>query len=180
MPATVERVWRAANNVAFDRSIFRIQENTHMYAFDYQRPGSVNDAKTAFSGGRALSGRRQSLIQAMKLRLSSSERLVDLGGIAELKTTQGRRRQPRDRCDVHARGGRDVGRREARCPALAELARASATRWCATWARSAARLPTPTRRGLSRRARGLRRDRADETSARSPLMRSSPACTRRR
>jgi carbon-monoxide dehydrogenase medium subunit len=56
-----------------------------MYAFDYQRPASVADAKAAATGDvRYLAG-GQSLIQAMKLRLSSSERLVDLGGIAELK-----------------------------------------------------------------------------------------------
>jgi len=57
-----------------------------MYAFDYQRPGSVNDVKAAFSGDARYLAGGQSLIQAMKLRLSSSERLVDLGGIAELKT----------------------------------------------------------------------------------------------
>ena len=57
-----------------------------MYAFDYQRPGSVADAKTALSGDARFLAGGQSLIQAMKLRLSSSERLVDLGGIADLKT----------------------------------------------------------------------------------------------
>ncbi|HKX41678.1 MAG TPA: xanthine dehydrogenase family protein subunit M [Burkholderiaceae bacterium] len=57
-----------------------------MYAFDYQRPGSLADAKAAFSGDTRFLAGGQSLIQAMKLRLSQSERLVDLGGIAELKT----------------------------------------------------------------------------------------------
>ncbi|KQW38077.1 xanthine dehydrogenase family protein subunit M [Rhizobacter sp. Root404] len=56
-----------------------------MYAFDYKRPASVADAKAALgSDARYLAG-GQSLIQAMKLRLSQSETLVDLGAIAELK-----------------------------------------------------------------------------------------------
>ena len=57
-----------------------------MYAFDYKRPASVADAKTALSGDARFLAGGQSLIQAMKLRLSSSELLVDLGGIADLKT----------------------------------------------------------------------------------------------
>ena len=56
-----------------------------MYAFDYQRPQSVADAaKLGSSDNRYLAG-GQSLIQAMRLRLSQSERLVDLGAIADLK-----------------------------------------------------------------------------------------------
>jgi carbon-monoxide dehydrogenase medium subunit len=57
-----------------------------MYAFEYQRPTSRDAAKAAASGAdtRYLAG-GQSLIQAMRLRLSQSERLVDLGGIADLK-----------------------------------------------------------------------------------------------
>ena len=57
-----------------------------MYAFDYQRPASRDAAKAAASGAdtRYLAG-GQSLIQAMRLRLSQSERLVDLGAIADLK-----------------------------------------------------------------------------------------------
>ena len=43
-----------------------------MYTFDYQRPTSVADAKAALcADARYLAG-GQSLIQAMKLRLSSS------------------------------------------------------------------------------------------------------------
>ena len=58
-----------------------------MYGFDYQRPANRDAAKTAASGAdaRYLAG-GQSLIQAMRLRLSQSERLVDLGGIADLRT----------------------------------------------------------------------------------------------
>ena len=57
-----------------------------MYAFDYKRPASTADAKTALSGDARYLAGGQSLIQAMKLRLSASETLVDLGGIADLKT----------------------------------------------------------------------------------------------
>ena len=56
-----------------------------MYAFDYQRP----ETRTAAVGGLGDDGRYlaggQSLIQAMKLRLSSSQRLVDLSAMADLK-----------------------------------------------------------------------------------------------
>ena len=57
-----------------------------MYNFDYQRPGDRAAAAAAAKGSdaRYLAG-GQTLIQAMKLRLSSSEKLVDLGGIADLK-----------------------------------------------------------------------------------------------
>jgi carbon-monoxide dehydrogenase medium subunit len=57
-----------------------------MYAFDYQRPSTRDAAKSAASGSdvRYLAG-GQSLVQAMRLRLSQSERLVDLGGIADLR-----------------------------------------------------------------------------------------------
>jgi carbon-monoxide dehydrogenase medium subunit len=57
-----------------------------MYAFEYQRFGSVADACVAISGDARYLVGGQSFIQAMKLRLSSSERLVDLGGIADLTT----------------------------------------------------------------------------------------------
>ena len=56
-----------------------------MYSFDYQRPASTAAAASAFSGDARYLAGGQSLVQAMKLRLSSSERLVDLSGIAELK-----------------------------------------------------------------------------------------------
>jgi len=57
-----------------------------MYNFDYQRPADRAGAAAAAksSDARFLAG-GQTLIQAMKMRLSSSERLVDLGGIADLK-----------------------------------------------------------------------------------------------
>jgi carbon-monoxide dehydrogenase medium subunit len=57
-----------------------------MYAFDYARPADQAAATSTASSGdvRYLAG-GQSLVQAMKLRLASSEKLVDLGGIAGLK-----------------------------------------------------------------------------------------------
>jgi carbon-monoxide dehydrogenase medium subunit len=56
-----------------------------MYSFEYQRPGSRAEAVRAAQGeARYLAG-GQSLVQAMKLRLSSPERMVDLGGIADLR-----------------------------------------------------------------------------------------------
>ena len=56
-----------------------------MYAFEYKRPASVNDAKAALGNDARYLAGGQSLIQAMKLRLSQSDTLVDLGGIADLK-----------------------------------------------------------------------------------------------
>jgi carbon-monoxide dehydrogenase medium subunit len=57
-----------------------------MYAVEYQQPKSLADAAAllASSGGRPLAG-GQSLIAAMKLRLSQPGTLVDLAGIADLK-----------------------------------------------------------------------------------------------
>jgi carbon-monoxide dehydrogenase medium subunit len=57
-----------------------------MYAFEYTRAKSVAEAAAALvkSGGRALAG-GQSLVGAMKLRLSQPGTLVDLSGIDELK-----------------------------------------------------------------------------------------------
>ena len=56
-----------------------------MYTFDYQRPNSAAAAAAALQGDARYLAGGQSLVQAMKLRLSASERLVDLGGVAELK-----------------------------------------------------------------------------------------------
>ena len=57
-----------------------------MYAFEYQRPASRGRGRSAPRAAttRYLAG-GQSLVQAMRLRLSQSERLVDLGAIADLK-----------------------------------------------------------------------------------------------
>ena len=55
-----------------------------MYAFTFERPSSAADAaKLAAAGGKLLAG-GQTLLASMKLRLTSAEQVVDLGGIAEL------------------------------------------------------------------------------------------------
>jgi carbon-monoxide dehydrogenase medium subunit len=59
-----------------------------MYAFDYHRPSSSKEALDLAAKkpeGKFLAG-GQSLVQAMKLRLSSPSDLIDLGTISELKT----------------------------------------------------------------------------------------------
>jgi carbon-monoxide dehydrogenase medium subunit len=58
-----------------------------MHAFQYHRPSSQKDAislGTQKSEGRFLAG-GQSLVQAMKLRLSSPTDLIDLGALGDLK-----------------------------------------------------------------------------------------------
>jgi carbon-monoxide dehydrogenase medium subunit len=64
-----------------------------MYAFDYQRPADTASASAAARAGsdpRFLAG-GQSLVQAMKLRLSQPAQLIDLNGIGSLAgiTVQG-------------------------------------------------------------------------------------------
>jgi carbon-monoxide dehydrogenase medium subunit len=59
-----------------------------MHAFHYHRPGSLKDAVGLGSQkieGRYLAG-GQSLVQAMKLRLSSPTDLIDLNALGDLKT----------------------------------------------------------------------------------------------
>jgi carbon-monoxide dehydrogenase medium subunit len=59
-----------------------------MYAFEYHRPASLKDALAlgAQKGeGKFLAG-GQSLVQAMKLRLSSPSDLIDLNALGDLKT----------------------------------------------------------------------------------------------
>lgn len=56
-----------------------------MYYFDYERPSNRAQALQQMQGDARYLAGGQSLIQAMKLRLSACERLVDLGGIDDLK-----------------------------------------------------------------------------------------------
>ena len=56
-----------------------------MYAFEYQRPDSVAKAISAATGDTRYLAGGQSLVQSMKLRLSSSSALVDLAGIDALR-----------------------------------------------------------------------------------------------
>ena len=58
-----------------------------MYAFDYKRPASLDEANAALKsapGAKLLAG-GQTMIPAMKLRLASPEQIIDLGRIANLK-----------------------------------------------------------------------------------------------
>src|SRR5260221_13365436 len=55
-----------------------------MHAFKYHRPSSVNDAAALAKGEAKLLAGGQSLVQAMKLRLSSPSDIIDLGTIQSL------------------------------------------------------------------------------------------------
>jgi carbon-monoxide dehydrogenase medium subunit len=56
-----------------------------MYAFNFERPASLADAtRAAAAGGAKVLAGGQTLLASMKLRLANPEKLVDLGGIAEL------------------------------------------------------------------------------------------------
>ena len=62
-----------------------------MYAVEFQQPKTLADAAAALAstGGRAIAG-GQSLVAAMKLRLSQPGTLIDLSGIADLKALSAR------------------------------------------------------------------------------------------
>lgn len=94
-----------------------------MYAFTFERPASLADAqRAAQAGGAKILAGGQTLLASMKLRLANPEKLVDLGGIAELS---GIRREGNAlvigamtrHADVAA--SKDV---QSAIPALAELA----------------------------------------------------------
>jgi aerobic carbon-monoxide dehydrogenase medium subunit len=55
-----------------------------MYAFTFERPSTTADAANLAAGGAKVLAGGQTLLASMKLRLSSPEKLADLGGIAEL------------------------------------------------------------------------------------------------
>ena len=105
MPATPERVWRAVHGAAKSD---RAAEGTNAYggaststsdgssegsrmipaAFDYVRPGSIDEAVTAIGeageDGKVLAG-GQSLIPILRLRLAYPSTVVDLGRVPELR-----------------------------------------------------------------------------------------------
>ena len=93
-----------------------------MYSFEYQRPADRAAAVAALQGDARYLAGGQSLIQAMKLRLSSSDTLVDLGGIADLKSikVEGNKVTIGAMC-THAAVARSAEVQKA-IPALAELA----------------------------------------------------------
>lgn len=93
-----------------------------MYAFEYRRPATLGEATGAAAEGMRYLAGGQSLIQAMRLRLSQSDALIDLGAVAELRTI----RADGDRLVIGAMATHaavaahpDVRRL---CPAIAELA----------------------------------------------------------
>jgi carbon-monoxide dehydrogenase medium subunit len=58
-----------------------------MHAFDYRRPGTVNEADLALKaapGAKLLAG-GQTLIPTLKMRLANPETIIDLSGIASLR-----------------------------------------------------------------------------------------------
>ncbi len=93
-----------------------------MYSFDYQRPADRAAAAAAFQGDARFLAGGQTLIQAMRLRLSSAERLIDLGAIADLKgITVANNTVTIGAMTTHATVARSAELRRA-LPALAELA----------------------------------------------------------
>ncbi|MCF8468911.1 MAG: xanthine dehydrogenase family protein subunit M [Sneathiella sp.] len=56
-----------------------------MYSFDYERPSGINEAASALGEDDKFLAGGQTLIPTLKLRLAQAGKLVDLGGIAELK-----------------------------------------------------------------------------------------------
>ena len=94
-----------------------------MYAFHYQKPTTLKEARDLVhaSGGSFLAG-GQSLVQAMKLRMSNPAALVDLSGVGELQGIQVQGVTVRVGAMArHAQVADDAQVREA-IPALAALA----------------------------------------------------------
>ena len=92
-----------------------------MYAFDIERPTSLEDAKAAIAaGGQPLSG-GQTLIPTLKQRLAMPEKLVSLHHIDELKgiSTDGEGRLCIKGATTHATVAREA---KDSFPALASLA----------------------------------------------------------
>ena len=56
-----------------------------MYSFDYERPSGVSEAAAAIGEDDRFVAGGQTLIPTLKLRLAEAGKLVDLGGIADLK-----------------------------------------------------------------------------------------------
>jgi carbon-monoxide dehydrogenase medium subunit len=56
-----------------------------MYSFDYERPSGVNEAVSAIREDDKFLAGGQTLLPTLKLRLAQADKLIDLGGIAELK-----------------------------------------------------------------------------------------------
>lgn len=93
-----------------------------MYPFEYQRPEQMAAAVKACEGDARFLAGGQSLVQAMKLRLSASERLIDLAALPGLSGVRVEGRQliiGAMTCHADVAADPQVGRL---LPALAELA----------------------------------------------------------
>ena len=169
MPATPQVVWRAAQKAVTEArrgmnraggGVGRLSAalfGDFMYAFEYHRPQRC-PARSPPGERRQAARRRQTLLPTMKQRLASPSALIDLKSVAELSGIA-REGEPRDRRHDAPRRGRATTpscrrrfRRSPRSPA------ASATRTCATGARSAARSPTTIPPPTTRRRRSPWRD----------------------
>src|ERR1700674_3768088 len=143
-----------------------------MYAFEFHHPSNVNEAAAllAKSQGKLVAG-GQSLVAAMKLRLANPGVLVDLSGIAELRGIKSDGKALVIGATTrHAQVAESRDVKEV-IPALARYA---------TWAPSAARSPTTTRRRAIRQRCWVSGRRCAPTSAPLPQTISSKVCTRRR
>jgi aerobic carbon-monoxide dehydrogenase medium subunit len=67
------------------RPASRLNGETIMYSFNYQRPTALSQAVAAATGEARFLAGGQSLVQSMKLRLASASTLIDLSGLAELR-----------------------------------------------------------------------------------------------
>ena len=120
-------------------------------AFDYVRPGSIEEAAQAAGqpGAKVIAG-GQSLLPLMKLRLARPTTLVDIGRIAGLvgtRYTEGRRSGDRGDDDLRPDHGRDASSSGPATPS-----RTSATSRSVISARSAARWRMRTRPPTRRRS----------------------------
>lgn len=93
-----------------------------MYQFEYVRASSVQDATGHAGDEVAFLGGGQSLLGAMRLRLAAPDKLVDLGGLADLRgIEEGGDAVNINAMTTHATVAADKTVRE-RIPALANLA----------------------------------------------------------
>ncbi len=125
-----------------------------MYAFNYHRATSARQAANLLAkaeDAKLLAG-GHTLLPTMKLRLASPANIIDLSRVPELKGIEQKGRYLMiGAMTTHAEVAHsDLVR--GHTPGSPRWRRASATRMCATAARSAAPLPTTTPRPTIRRA----------------------------
>ena len=153
-----------------------------MNTFGYYDPTSVQKAAgiTADKSDAKYLAGGQSLLAAMKLRTRRAQRPRRSAPGCRSARHQGGRDDGHHRRDDAARGCRCFRRRRLAHQGAGGIGRArSAIARCATAARSAARWPTTTPRPTIRPRLWLSAPPSSPTSARSPPMTSSRACSRR-